>query len=215
METNSFPFNICDISGLLNLQVRHRSGRSMDVDCPLCQKKGRWVLNFNSGCSGIVIPVISIEGKIQAAQIRLDRPINNRKYIWFSSTDKDSGSTAGSPTHYAGDPCGRVVYVTEGALKATVAHCLSGKSFAAIAGVNQYNALDTLLRQLKDNGVEEIVETYDMDKLKNEHVENGCRHLLEVCGRYGFTTHRLTWDPNYKGIDDFLAAKKKRTAIKQ
>ena len=46
METNSFPFNICDISGLLNLQVRHRSGRSMDVDCPLCQKKGKLNLNF-------------------------------------------------------------------------------------------------------------------------------------------------------------------------
>lgn len=173
------------------------------------QKEGRWLPRFNSNCTGIVIPVVSIDGKIQGAQIRLDRPINSRKYIWFSSSEKDSGTGAGSPAHFVGNPADDVVYVTEGPLKATVAHILSGKTFAAVAGVNQYTALEELLARLKTNGTKTIVETYDMDKLTNPHVENGCLKLIELCEKHGFEVKRLRWDPTYKGIDDFLYAKKK------
>lgn len=42
-------------------------------------------INFYSALSGILIPIRSIEGKIQGFQIRVDRPINGNKYIWFSS----------------------------------------------------------------------------------------------------------------------------------
>jgi len=173
------------------------------------QKEGRWLPRFNSNCTGIVIPVVSIDGKIQGAQIRLDRPINSRKYIWFSSSEKDGGTGAGSPTHFVGDPADEAVYITEGPLKATVAHILSGKTFAAVAGVNQYVALEELLIRLKNNGTRTIVETYDMDKLTNTHVENGCLKLIELCEKHGFTVKRLRWDPTYKGIDDFLYARKK------
>lgn len=173
------------------------------------QKEGRWLPRFSSNCTGIVIPVISIDGKIQGAQIRLDRPINSRKYIWFSSSEKESGTGAGSPTHFIGDPSDDVVYVTEGPLKATVAHVLSGKTFAAVAGVNQYTALEELLERLRANGTKTIVETYDMDKLTNSHVENGCLKLIELCAKFGFQVKRLRWDPTYKGIDDFLYARKK------
>ncbi len=173
------------------------------------QKEGRWLPRFNSNCTGIVIPVISIDGKIQGAQIRLDHPINNRKYIWFSSSEKECGTGAGSPTHFIGDPSDDVVYITEGPLKATVAHVLSGKTFAAVAGVNQYTALEELLERLRANGTKTIVETYDMDKLTNSHVENGCLKLIELCEKHGFEVKRLRWDPTYKGIDDFLYARKK------
>ncbi len=172
------------------------------------RKEGHWLTAFCSNCSGIVIPVVSIEGKVQGAQIRLDRPVNDRKYIWFSSSDKDGGTGAGSPAHFVGDPADAVVYITEGALKATIAHALSGKTFAAVAGVNQYTALEELLRRLKTNGTQTVVETYDMDKQTNEHVENGCRRLIELCGQYGFQVRRLTWNPQYKGIDDYLLARK-------
>ena len=174
------------------------------------RKEGKWLTSFCSACSGIVIPVVSMDGKVQGAQIRLDRPIGNRKYIWFSSTDKDSGVGAGSPAHFIGDPSDKAVYVTEGPLKATVAHSLSGKTFAAVAGVNQYTALEELLIRLKTNGTETIVETYDMDKLTNEHVEKGCQRLIELCMQYGFQIRRLKWDPAYKGIDDYLLARKKK-----
>ena len=54
-----------------------------------------------------------------------------------------------------------------------------------------------------------IVETYDMDKLENPHVENGCLKLIELCVKHGFEVKRLRWDPAYKGIDDLLYARKK------
>ena len=174
------------------------------------KKEGRWLTNFCSNCSGVVIPVMSMDGRIQGAQIRLDRPINDRKYIWFSSSDKDSGTGAGSPIHFIGDPADSAVYVTEGPLKATVAHVLSGKTFAAVAGVNQYNALEELLCKLKCNGTTTIVETYDMDKLTNPHVEKGCEKLIELCAKYGLEVRRLKWDASYKGIDDFLQSRKNK-----
>lgn len=183
-------------------------GCTMDGVPGFYRKEGQYMTSFCSSCSGIVIPVMSIDGKIQGAQIRLDRPINDRKYIWFSSADKDGGTGAGSPTHFVGDPADKVVYITEGPLKATVAHALSGKTFAAVAGVNQYTALDSLLGRLKANGTETIVETYDMDKQHNGQVEKGCQRLIELCGRYGFSVKRLSWDSTYKGIDDFLLARK-------
>ncbi len=173
-------------------------------------KEGKWLTSFCSNCSGIVIPVVSLEGKVQGAQIRMDRPINDRKYIWFSSSEKNGGIGPGSPIHFVGDPADPVVYVTEGPLKATVAHALSGKTFAAVAGVNQYTALEELLRRLKYNGTKTLVETYDMDKRTNENVEKGCQRLMELGMQLGFEVKRLSWDPAYKGIDDFLLAKKQK-----
>ena len=49
MQTNgsyTFNFTILDVAGLLNLEVRHRGGKSIDVDCPLCGKKGKMNLNM-------------------------------------------------------------------------------------------------------------------------------------------------------------------------
>ena len=56
------------------------------------------------------------------------------KYIWFSSSSKRDGASSGSPVHLVGDPSARVVYVIEGLLKPDISHCLTGRTFAAIAG---------------------------------------------------------------------------------
>jgi hypothetical protein len=53
----------------------------------------------------------------------LDHPLKDKddppektgvKYLTLSSTGKRMGTTSGSPIHFVGDPCSRVVYVTEG-----------------------------------------------------------------------------------------------------
>ena len=60
MQTNgsyTFNFTILDVAGLLNLEVRHRGGKSIDVDCPLCGKhvvRGRFrygCMGYSEGCS--------------------------------------------------------------------------------------------------------------------------------------------------------------------
>lgn len=46
------------------------------------------------------------------------------------------GTSSKAAIHFVGEPCSRVVYITEGALKADIAHALTGRTFAALIGAN-------------------------------------------------------------------------------
>ena len=63
---------------------------------------GKWTINFTSKNSGILIPIRSMEGKIQGFQIRLDQVMEGRKYIWLSSVKFQNGVSSGSPVHVIG-----------------------------------------------------------------------------------------------------------------
>ena len=49
-------------------------------------------------------------------------------------------------------------------MRATISHSLSGYSFLGTPGVSQYKELRKALMTLKQNGLEEVQEYYDMDK---------------------------------------------------
>ena len=129
---------------------------------------GRWTINFGSRPPGK----------------------SGAKYIWLSSVGKPHGVTSGSPLHFVGEPFAKTVYVTEGLLKADIAHCLTGRSFVAVAGVNSLNGLESALRCMAQNGTKLVVEAYDMDKLENEYVASAA----------------------YKGIDDWQLALRQEEA---
>lgn len=172
----------------------------------------KWTMNFTSRCSGILIPVRTMAGLIQAFQIRLDKPFVDKKghetkYIWFSSVDERMGVSSGSPAHFVGNPCDETVFATEGALKADVANYLSGRTFAATAGAGNVESFREPFKHLKLNGTKRIYEAYDMDKYTNVHVRAGALKLNELITEMGFQTKAMTWDKNYKGIDDFLLSK--------
>lgn|GEM_PF-832322 len=138
------------------------------------------------------------------------------KYLTLSSTGKRMGTTSGSPIHFVGAPCSRVVYVTEGCLKADVAHALMHRTFVATLGVNNTAKLDGLFAFLHRNGTEEIIEAEDMDKYSNEMVEKGASKIYALAARHGMRCRRLTWNPNYKGIDDWqLALRRKEQKMKE
>ncbi|MCL2775836.1 MAG: CHC2 zinc finger domain-containing protein [Oscillospiraceae bacterium] len=180
--------------------------------CTLCGVPGfyldkteqKWKMKMNAKCSGIVIPVVTVGGLTSGVQIRLDTSFNGCKYLWFSSASENMGVSCGSPVGFVGNMHYETVYVTEGYLKAVIAHCLSDLTFAAVAGANNYRNLADLFAVLKQNGVKEIVEAYDMDKMTNVQVEKGCWRLVELANEYGFKVRRITWDSAYKGIDDYL-----------
>lgn len=123
-----------------------------------------WDAAFYRGNRGFICPVYSIGRKIAGFQIRLDMPINDRKYLWFSSSNMNRGTGSKSPVTFLGDPYDKSVRVTEGILKPTIAHSLSGFSFLGTPGVNQYKELAKALAVLKEYGLEEVQEYYDMDK---------------------------------------------------
>lgn len=144
------PFYLCRS---LAQKLRSRGCKVEGVPGFYVGKDDKWTVNFNSVTAGIIIPAKGIDGMIRGAQIRLDTPIREQesdpdksgtKYLWLSSASKKRGVSSGSPVHFVGDPFARVVYVTEGLLKADVAHFLMDRSFAATAGANNVNKLDTL-----------------------------------------------------------------------
>lgn len=167
---------------------------------------GCWTVKFHQRTSGIIIPIFGVDGLIHGAQIRLDHPLKDKddppektgvKYLTLSSTGKRMGTTSGSPIHFVGDPCSRVVYVTEGCLKADVAHALMHRTFAATLGANNTAKLDELFAFLHRNGTEEIIEAEDMDKYSNEMVGKGASKIYALAAKHGMRCRRLTWNPNY------------------
>lgn len=186
---------------------------------------GKWTVKFYTRTSGILIPLRGVDGQLRGIQIRLDHPLRNKgdppnkqgaKYLPLTSTGKNQGVSSGCPIHFVGSPHARTVYVTEGALKADIAHALTGRTFAAISGANNTNGLDELLAFLRRNGTEEIIEAEDMDKYRNVEVNCGAAAVYRLARKNGMTCRRLNWNPNYKGIDDWqLAVRRKRIGTKE
>lgn len=184
------------------------------------KSNGEWTVNFNSRCSGILIPYRTVSGLIQAFQICLDEPFidekgKKTKYIWLSSVDEEKGVSSGSPAHFIGDPCDETVFVTEGGLKAYVAHAISGRTFLANAGVGNVEPFREPFTVLKRNGTKKIYEACDMDKTVNENVAKGVKKLNELIEEFKFLTKSMRWKwdkrkpAENKGIDDMLLSKKK------
>ena len=210
------PFYLCRS---LTEKLRSRGCKVEGVPGFYVGKDDKWTVNFNSITAGIIIPARGIDGMIRGAQIRLDTPIRDQesdpdksgtKYLWLSSSSKKRGVSSGSPVHFVGDPFARVVYVTEGLLKADVAHYLMDRSFAATAGANNVNKLDMLFALLAANGTEVIIEAEDMDKYHNAAVSKGASKIYLMARSHGLECRRLTWDPNYKGIDDWQLAMRQK-----
>ena len=162
-------------------------------------KKGIW--DFYAPASGILIPVRNRLGMIQGMQVRYDNPIT-RKYMWLTSNDLEKGVPASSYIHLVGKIT-RTMYLTEGPLKADVAHCISGLPFIAVAGVTALSGLPDLLQTLYKLGVRTIAEALDMDKLTNDNVRDNCLKLHEMVKEAGMICKSVQWDPRYKGIDDY------------
>ena len=189
---------------------------------------GKWTVNFTSKNSGILIPIRSMEGKIQGFQIRLDQVMEGRKYIWLSSVKFQNGVSSGSPVHVIGSLDAEQIYLTEGALKGTIAHYLSGDTFICVAGVNQYRNLKPVLETLKSRHLQHLYEAYDMDKKmkvywdgdsekcdacqrkpatfycphkmqKRQILQNACRKVYEICSGLSISMSRMGWDMDFYG----------------
>jgi len=164
---------------------------------------GGWT--FISMWRGILIPVRDIQGRIQGLQVRRDNQ-EKRKYRWVSSADIE-GSTNGCGAegwiHLAGPVRERILLI-EGPLKADIVHHLTGQTVLAIPGVNSLRHLEAVLVDLVEHGVRHIMTAFDMDFLKNPHVQNGYAELVNLLGRMDLTFGTYLWRPDYNGLDDFV-----------
>jgi len=156
-----------------------QSGCTLEGVPGFYKENGEW--NAKLKAPGILIPVCGIDGKVTGIQIRLNKPVNGRKYIWVSSPGLDGGTSSGSPIHFIGDPTAKRVYVTDGALKGSVAHILTGYTFVCLPGAKSLSGLDDLLSCLKANGAVEAVEAFDIKKLTDEEARENAAKLREKC----------------------------------
>ena len=164
---------------------------------------GMW--NVRLKAPGILIPVCGIDGKIAGLQIRLDKPVNSRKYIWLSSPDMDGGASSGAPIHFIGDPAAKRIFITDGTLKGTVAHILSRHTFVCLPGVKILGGLDELLLCLKANGTTEAVEAFDLNKLTNEQAEASALNLRKKLFEHGLRVTSAVWgDESCGSVDDYF-----------
>ena len=189
---------------------------------------GNWTINFKAENSGILIPIVSLDGFIQGFQIRVDHVTDTKKYIWLSSVNYDQGVSSGSPVHVIGDLNASEVYLTEGALKGTIAHFLSGDTFVCVAGVNQYRNAKPVLEAFRQRNLQHLFEAYDMDKKmkvlcdgnyskcescrqkgrdgycqhklqKRQIIQNGCKKVYEICQELSISMSRMVWDMDDSG----------------
>ena len=164
---------------------------------------GDWTL---AGPNGLIIPARNKEGLIQGLKIRLDDADDDRKYRWLSSRDMTNGTRSYSWVHVTGDTTSKRAYLTEGPLKGDVASFLAHDAlFVCIGGVNSLNGLTDTLRGL---GVTEVVEAMDMDQNTKPEVRKAIQAMrkeVQAIKRLKYT--KYTWDPAYKGVDDYLLSR--------
>lgn len=200
--------------------------------------KKNWMLAYSK--RAITVPYLDEKYRIQGMQLRKDSSVlknGENKYTWFSSSYLPSGSVAGTGTrartfvHYATYVEGSdgkmrhkfedgVCFLTEGAMKAQLAHELSGQAFIAVPGVNALTKLGEAIDVLKSKGVTRIINAYDMDYLVNPNVAEAVSKTEEMIKEKGLLYNRLVWDENpgdfsgakgLKGIDDYFAYKVRAT----
>lgn len=165
---------------------------------------GDWTL---SGPKGFLIPVRDKDGLIQGLKVRLDDAADpGRKYRWLSSRGLPGGTRSYSWIHVTGDTTKKRAFLTEGPLKGDVASFLGNDAlFVCVGGVNAIHGLKETLVGL---GVKEAVEAMDMDQMTNPHVRDAVKAIRrEVQSIPGIRYSKYTWDPAYKGVDDYLLSR--------
>lgn len=145
-------------------------------------RQGDWEAAFYPSNEGYLCPVRTVDGKITGFQIRLDRPYKKRKYVWFTSSGLEGGTSSKSPASLSGIMTGGVVRVTEGVLKAEIACQCSGQAYIGNPGVSNYKGVRQILCELKEQGLQTVWECYDMDKMLRldceEDYDDYCRECV-------------------------------------
>ncbi len=158
---------------------------------------------------GMFVPYCNKDGYIQGLQMRLDIPEGSRenKFRWFSTRDFNEGTKTKSWVHVVGDTTATEACLTEGAMKCDIASVLSGgRLFLAVPGVK---SIGNLMEVINDLGIIKIHECFDMDKRSKPEVKKDLIALRNLLQQNHIECHGCSWNPAYKGLDDYYLAKSK------
>ena len=108
------------------------------------------------------------------------------------------------PGTYFGKIQGFQIRLIEGYMKADIVNHFTGQTMLAIPGVTSLQHLESALRDLIPMGVRHIMTCFDMDYLKNWHVESAYQNLVELLAKQNVTFGTYLWVPDYNGLDDYI-----------
>jgi len=89
-------------------------------------------------------------------------------------------------------------------MKADIINYITGLTVIAVPGVNSLNHLREMLEYVQSKGTTRIMTVFDMDYLKNPHVKDGYHNLAALLADVGIEYGTYLWDPQYKGLDDYV-----------
>lgn len=162
---------------------------------------------FLKGAGGILFPARNEDELIQGFQIRLDNPVNNQRYNWFSSTNGELGCGSGTPYHLS-QPAeldsGRALFVTEGIKKADRVSSTLRANVIAVPGVSVWReAIEVIQRIHPAKGV---IIAWDGDYRYNEWVSQSLEGITSTLQADGIWVRKAVWkEEDGKGIDDVFA----------
>lgn len=168
---------------------------------------------------GIFVPYRSFYNEITGFQIRKDNEVleeGENKYSWFSSANKNEGCKKNTAVHYATDFLWNsekkyfypnvskgVVLITEGAMKADLAHVISNVPLIALPGIT--SAIIPLIEaicSLQKVGLKQVVLAFDMDKLFNINVAEGIVKIkAAITEKTDVDIKELSWSDTMVKLD--------------
>lgn len=169
--------------------------------------------------TGLLIPTRDLDGKIRRLKVRNDAPGKDvpeeiarkfpERYMAFSSAERDDGAGAGAWVHVArpiyekdSSTNTRVLWITEGEIKADISALYLGETVLGMPGVGQCPqfAIDTALT----GGFNEICVA--MDAEEKPHVKLAVAKLIKLAKENNLEVSVAVWDESGgKGLDDLLA----------
>jgi hypothetical protein len=157
-----------------------------------------------AGAAGLLVPVRESAGRVVALLVRSDGDAPP-KYSWVSST-KYGGPGPGAPVHvpFGVTGAGEVLRVTEGPLKADIAHALSGVPTLGLPGVTTWRPALAVVRQL---GARTVRMAIDADASDKASVGGALARFAEALDAEAIGVELERWPAPHKGIDDALAAR--------
>lgn len=83
---------------------------------------------------------------------------------------------------------------------------LRAMQFLSIPGVNSLTQLKDTIIRLRELGIRELMTAFDMDYLTNPNVQKAFADLSSLLGEIGIPFGTYLWNPEYKGLDDYMHA---------
>lgn len=175
------------------------------------QRDGRtwWSLR---GAAGMLIPSMDLLGRVVALKVRADDAFGGARYTAVSSR-RHGGPSAVVNVHVpvsARERCARrrVLWVTEGELKADVCSALDRFAIVGVPGVSLWKSAIAVCEALDPR---RVVVAFDADWMsedpKKRHVREAREHLVTALASLGFETQAAEWPlSDGKGLDDYLLA---------